>query len=440
MARWASKPTMLPCSLRALVQHSASSIPGQVHSNTGVGVEIMAPRFMFRWSTVGPGAVWGRIRGRSNREISISAACSVAPVPSVRASLTETRHQLDASSVPSMPPKARDHSRSPAPIACVRCRHRKKKCDHRLPSCGECEKSGADCVRFQDRKRRDAQGVPWAYIKGLETRLAHAEKGLRLCLQALRPEAGPFTTDQSGSWTSTPPQPSPDSAQTPPASSQESTPTLTEAILLRSDFDSYMLHVHPSWPFLDADRLTWLFDLSAEQQSFDADHHLLCLLHLVCAIGACCFSISDGTSCPHSIRSQALHSKAVQQYLPSALSLSQSVRTQAYLLLVIFGFHSSTPFNLQSAANEAIREITTLLASFDISSMLDSAMLDAAYPCDTTDTLATEARGDERSLLVFCYTAFEIVATLWAGSSRQPVGSLDHKVRSQPYIHVVIWC
>ena len=90
---------------------------------------------------------------------------------------------------------------------------------------------------------------------------------------------------------------------------------------------------------------------------------------------------------------------------------------------MIYAFHSPTPFNLDDAANEAVREITTLLASFEISSMLDSA-----YSCDV-NALVTETQGDERSLLVFCYTAYEIVATLWNRPSRGLAGSLDHKVR-----------
>ena len=57
-------------------------------------------------------------------------------------------------------------------------------------------------------------------------------------------------------------------------------------LLLRSDFDNYMLHVHPGWPFLDSDHLSWLFELFVKQ-SVDTEHHSLCLLYLVCAVGAC---------------------------------------------------------------------------------------------------------------------------------------------------------
>lgn len=81
-------------------------------------------------------------------------------------------------------PRARQMTRTSSPsdipsIACIRCRHRKKKCDHSLPKCGECKRAGSECVRFQERKARDAASVPWEYVKGLEMRLAHTSRDPR---------------------------------------------------------------------------------------------------------------------------------------------------------------------------------------------------------------------------------------------------------------------
>lgn len=76
-------------------------------------------------------------------------------------------------------------------IACIRCRHRKKKCDHALPKCSECRRAGSECVRFQERKPRDASSVPWEYVKGLEGRLAQVEKNLASCMTLLRKQGNP---------------------------------------------------------------------------------------------------------------------------------------------------------------------------------------------------------------------------------------------------------
>lgn len=53
-------------------------------------------------------------------------------------------------------------------IACARCRHRKKKCDHALPSCGACKQSGVECIPYGSRRDRDYVKVPVSYLRQLK--------------------------------------------------------------------------------------------------------------------------------------------------------------------------------------------------------------------------------------------------------------------------------
>ncbi|KAK2036819.1 hypothetical protein LZ31DRAFT_600974 [Colletotrichum somersetense] len=53
-------------------------------------------------------------------------------------------------------------------VACVRCRRRKKRCDHVVPVCGECKRTGAECVQLGRRSSGAFTTVPTAYIRQLE--------------------------------------------------------------------------------------------------------------------------------------------------------------------------------------------------------------------------------------------------------------------------------
>lgn len=91
-----------------------------------------------------------------------------------------------------MPKKSLGSDESLA-IACIRCRRRKKKCDQKVPKCGECLHSSSDCVRFEKRRPRDFASVPWGYVQGLEARLARVEQELFLCKGLLVQAQGNLT-------------------------------------------------------------------------------------------------------------------------------------------------------------------------------------------------------------------------------------------------------
>ncbi|KAF5520219.1 Transcriptional activator protein acu-15 [Colletotrichum aenigma] len=63
-------------------------------------------------------------------------------------------------------------------IACCRCRRRKKKCDKRRPLCGECARSGAECVPLAPKKSAMTT-LPAGYIHLLEEHIATLETRLR---------------------------------------------------------------------------------------------------------------------------------------------------------------------------------------------------------------------------------------------------------------------
>lgn len=65
--------------------------------------------------------------------------------------------------------------KAPRRIACVRCRTRKKRCDHVLPTCGECRRTNAECVQYGVKKAGSVATVPIAYLQQLEDQLAEMQ-------------------------------------------------------------------------------------------------------------------------------------------------------------------------------------------------------------------------------------------------------------------------
>ncbi|ORY78212.1 fungal-specific transcription factor domain-domain-containing protein [Protomyces lactucae-debilis] len=61
--------------------------------------------------------------------------------------------------------------------ACDRCKTRKQKCDHVLPSCGNCAKAGLECTRAPPP---DPSGPSSAYTRSLEEQVARLEAQLAL--------------------------------------------------------------------------------------------------------------------------------------------------------------------------------------------------------------------------------------------------------------------
>ncbi|KAF6792370.1 binuclear zinc transcription factor, partial [Colletotrichum musicola] len=71
------------------------------------------------------------------------------------------------------------NNKNPRRIACTRCRARKKRCDHEVPTCGECKKSGSECVQFGTRRFGSFATVPIAYLQQLESQLSRARNSQR---------------------------------------------------------------------------------------------------------------------------------------------------------------------------------------------------------------------------------------------------------------------
>lgn len=65
-----------------------------------------------------------------------------------------------------------------ASIACEPCRHKKCKCDRRLPICTQCKSTPAKC-HYPEKNRR---GIPAGYVNALEKRLAETERALFFAL------------------------------------------------------------------------------------------------------------------------------------------------------------------------------------------------------------------------------------------------------------------
>ncbi|EMD93363.1 hypothetical protein COCHEDRAFT_1170973 [Bipolaris maydis C5] len=76
-------------------------------------------------------------------------------------------------------------------IACEACRLKKCKCDRRIPSCSQCQSASSEC-HYQEGGKR---GLPAAYIKALEERLAATETALSATLIAIRNSAAEHNID-----------------------------------------------------------------------------------------------------------------------------------------------------------------------------------------------------------------------------------------------------
>ncbi|XP_014560968.1 hypothetical protein COCVIDRAFT_87705 [Bipolaris victoriae FI3] len=76
-------------------------------------------------------------------------------------------------------------------IACEACRLKKCKCDRRIPSCSQCQSASTAC-HYQEGGKR---GLPAAYIKALEERLAATETALSATLIATRNSAAEHNID-----------------------------------------------------------------------------------------------------------------------------------------------------------------------------------------------------------------------------------------------------
>jgi len=72
-----------------------------------------------------------------------------------------------------------DGQRPRRDIACKRCRRLKRKCDHVEPTCGECRRTGSDCVKSRRMMLQDSGAVSSEYVEHLKSRIAELENEIR---------------------------------------------------------------------------------------------------------------------------------------------------------------------------------------------------------------------------------------------------------------------
>ncbi|KAF5009776.1 hypothetical protein FDECE_4049 [Fusarium decemcellulare] len=304
-------------------------------------------------------------------------------------------------------------TKPPRRIACVRCRTRKKRCDHAIPVCGECKKSGSECIQAGVRRSGSVTTVPTAYLQQLETQLSELQgpssprQGL---IAPVDEEAAGHGDDQESGY----PSPMDNDSQfqpwapdltievaaddlSPMASTRNAAPStcsrdtalsqrrpasrtsnITHESLLTKQREQasigkdwldhyahvYFCHIQPQWSFLDEEAWNRQFDAWNTSAS-KLEGAQLFILHLVLAIGAL-LSSSYRHDCPHLTHAQKLHKSAVRHHL---LAVNQHpdplIRTQAFLLILIHAFHDSSHDAVQSSIMVALMNCGNLMGQDD---------------------------------------------------------------------------
>ncbi|KAH9234458.1 hypothetical protein K456DRAFT_1835383 [Colletotrichum gloeosporioides 23] len=305
-------------------------------------------------------------------------------------------------------------------IACIRCRHRKKKCDHALPKCGECKRAGSECVRFQERKPRDAASVPWEYVKGLEMGLAQVERSLANCMVLIRKQGNPLPSlaasrDGVIAMIQTPSATHDNTFLPNPPSDDDI------GLLRRADLACYFQLVHPNWSFLDENVLVEWFQACVEQK-VPSNNYQSYFVQMVCAIGAL-YSSPSTRGCPHIARSTSLYSQAVVHCLPDAFLQGPSAQLKAHLLLLVYALYSPNHFQLRDNTGKSTLEIARRLSNYEAPGSFTSL--------DATTTAAVPETCEDRGLLIHCYSVYEVIASTWPHRLHELVDVLDEKIWNQ---------
>ncbi|KAF2718271.1 hypothetical protein K431DRAFT_231129, partial [Polychaeton citri CBS 116435] len=103
--------------------------------------------------------------------------------------------------------------------ACNRCRHRKNRCDQRLPRCSNCEKSNSKCVGFDPVSKRE---IPRSYVYYLESRVDYLETVLQSHDIKYQPPEENFSVSENIKPGFNVPYPPQDEASSPARTSQPS--------------------------------------------------------------------------------------------------------------------------------------------------------------------------------------------------------------------------
>ncbi|KAH8679322.1 hypothetical protein BGZ61DRAFT_535723 [Ilyonectria robusta] len=359
-------------------------------------------------------------------------------------------------------------------IACTRCRHRKKKCDQILPSCGQCTKSGAPCVRFAERKPRAAAAVPWEYVHGLETRIEQMERTLAECVAELRgahrltqklnsphgfvgsdceqnpslnanDELMQHDSDSSirgheSEWSSTSQSATTSKCRlrtrndlvednsVSPTSQHEIThdprlrdldvhprlePTDDESgvdLVSPSNLDGYLKHVHPIWSFMEEDLLKQQLQESMSKEAAKNNSQLF-FAQLACAIG--CFYSNSSTPSRDAIRQ------------------STTRQLQAYLLIVMYAIHSPAPYQFFDTTNEALSKMAGILSAFGRhvgNTEPDSIDREGNRPLFLVNG---QEEKHLKTVLIYSYSAYELMALAWDRPHGEFMELMDGKAWNQ---------
>ncbi|KAH6976364.1 hypothetical protein BKA56DRAFT_733216 [Ilyonectria sp. MPI-CAGE-AT-0026] len=378
-------------------------------------------------------------------------------------------------------------------IACTRCRHRKKKCDQILPSCGQCTKSGAPCVRFAERKPRAAAAVPWEYVHGLETRIEQMERTLAECVAELRGshrltqkpysprgfvgsdcEQSPWlnangelmqhdsdssihdhesersSTSQSATTSKCRLRTRNDLVEdnsVSPTSQHEIThdlrlrdldvhprlePTDDESgvdLVIPSNLDGYLKHVHPIWSFMEEDLLKQQLQESMAKEA-PKNNSQLYFAQLACAIG-CFYSNSSTPSRATIARSQELLRLAVKNSLQDAIRQSTTRQLQVYLLIVMYAIHSPAPYQFFDTTNEALSKMAEILSAFGRhvgNTEPDSIDREGNRPLFLVNG---QEEKHLKTVLIYSYSAYELMALAWDRPHGEFMELMDGKTWNQ---------
>ncbi|KAF4431482.1 hypothetical protein FACUT_8603 [Fusarium acutatum] len=361
-------------------------------------------------------------------------------------------------------------ARPPRLIACVRCRRRKKRCDRAVPSCGECTKTGSDCVPVGLKTNGNLTTVPTAYLQQLESRMADLQRKTQAQTQTQSLGADADTADdhgqvqqessypspfdnsnnensESGSGPAGDPLPREESvdnvmvfdgddamsnlyspSQSIPDLQAQSQPTASginrsqpqhDLASIGSDWldhyaEVYFRHAQPQWSFLDED------DWNAKYQAWMAssgavdDTHVFILL-LALAVGAL-LSSSYRQNCPYLTHASLLYETAIRDYLGSITQHQSALtRTQASMLMVIYSWHDSSHNILQNSI---------MMVLLNCQNLIDQMRTDQDK--QSQDTAAV--RSLQRRCVMSCHIVNEIVSSAWSYPQSFVLDTLDDKM------------
>ncbi|KAH0429037.1 hypothetical protein CcaCcLH18_08664 [Colletotrichum camelliae] len=349
-------------------------------------------------------------------------------------------------------------SKNPRRIACIRCRTRKKRCDHAVPTCGECRRSGSECVPYGARKSGSFATVPVAYLRQLEAHAAEAQRsppptdmmthgignneamgdsdGENDCASpfdgadymsdasrdadpVLHPE--PRQIHMGGPKVDIPNAgPARRFSLNSLAGSYMATAQTTLSIIGNDWLDHYaniyFRHVQPQWTFID--EVAWR-DVYTTQSSglFEAASCYHFVIQMVLAIGAL-VSSSFRADCPHLVHASRLHDEAMKKSLSSVTGHSSPlIRTQASLLMLLYAFHGPSPDPVSG---------NVMLVLMNCANLMDHKQEVDLH----ADSLCVDFEHSRNMTIMSSHILNEVVASAWTFPQTFMFEILDEKVGS----------